>query len=302
MSPTKVFFHNLLNTMTRARNWCFTINNPENNIELSADEIERFHIRYLVWQKEQGEQNTEHIQGYIEFSKVKRMSALKKMGFLNKGHFERRRGTRAQARDYCMKEDTRIEGPFEIGEFVVQGKRSDLIEVKDDMLGGMTVDEAVEQHTATYARYPKLITKCREIYTKRRAIKQYQKRSKKKVIALIGPTGTGKTSHVYKKYDAEDIYHYRQTNTNTVWFNGYDGQKVILIDDYYGSWKWTFLLNILDIYPTQVEIKGGFVWLNWERIYITSNTMPNNWYRRTDSIDPLLRRINKIKIFDGDDN
>ena len=36
-------------------------------------------------------------------------------------HHEQRRGTRDQARDYCRKVETRVEGPYEFGEWMVTG-------------------------------------------------------------------------------------------------------------------------------------------------------------------------------------
>lgn len=102
-----------------ARNWCFTLNNPTAPIEWPSDKI-----TYAVYQKEKGENGTEHYQGYVELKNVQRLSALKKI--LPTAHWEIRRGTQEQARDYAMKEDTRIDGPWEFGELKAQGKRNDL--------------------------------------------------------------------------------------------------------------------------------------------------------------------------------
>lgn len=105
--------------------WVFTLNNPTETITF-PDTVE-----YAVYQLEQGENGTRHYQGYVEFKKNIRLAGLKK--FLKTAHWEKRRGTQAEARDYCMKEDTRLEGPFEHGTFVVnaQGNRTDLEEASE---------------------------------------------------------------------------------------------------------------------------------------------------------------------------
>lgn len=71
--------------------------------------------RFVVWQREKGAEGTEHLQGYIELHAPIRLSAM--VEWLRGAHFEPRRGTRDQARDYCMKEDSRLAGPWERGDF-----------------------------------------------------------------------------------------------------------------------------------------------------------------------------------------
>jgi len=48
----------------QARCWCFTLNNPEE--ELAVNEWDG--IAYAVWQLEIGEEGTVHYQGYVNFS------------------------------------------------------------------------------------------------------------------------------------------------------------------------------------------------------------------------------------------
>jgi len=107
--------------------WCFTWNNPlAKKLALPGG------ATYLVWQVEKGENGTCHLQGYVEWKNQKTLVSLKK--WLPEAHWEVRRGTAEQARAYCMKEDSRVEGPWEIGEISKpeQGKRSDLVEFRED--------------------------------------------------------------------------------------------------------------------------------------------------------------------------
>jgi len=70
-----------------ARNWMFTINNPDD-----TDDPNAWEVKYVVWQLEEGESGTPHYQGYVELEKVSRLAAMKKLSL--KAHWEKRMGTR----------------------------------------------------------------------------------------------------------------------------------------------------------------------------------------------------------------
>jgi len=106
--------------MSQGRFWCFTLNNPEHSLEDWPDSVS-----YYIYQGEIGENGTYHFQGYIEFKSNQRLSYCKQI--LPTAHWELRRGTAAEARDYCQKEDSRVEGPWEFGTISKgQGRRTDL--------------------------------------------------------------------------------------------------------------------------------------------------------------------------------
>nr|ARI50282.1 master replication initiator protein [Sophora yellow stunt virus] len=104
------------------KGWCFTINNPSSPLSLHET------MKYMVYQLEEGENGTRHFQGYVE---MKERSSLKTMKTLfPRAHLEKRKGTQGEARRYCMKEDSRIEGPWEFGEFkeTIQDKLQSVLE------------------------------------------------------------------------------------------------------------------------------------------------------------------------------
>ena len=133
-----------------ARAYCFTLNNPiSDELQICPNE------RFIIWQVEQGEQGTRHIQGYIELSKPARIAALKK--WLPQAHFESRRGSREQARDYCKKEDTRIAGPFERGDWEAGGigARTDLLQIKRKIDNGSQEKEIADEHFESWLNITK---------------------------------------------------------------------------------------------------------------------------------------------------
>jgi len=134
---------------------CFTVNNPEEGCMEEA--LIPAWVKYCVWQIERGESGTRHVQGYAELASKKTLSALK--AWLPTAHFERRRGTAEQARDYCMKEDSREEGPFEHGVYVPsqQGQRNDLEQVRDAIMSGASKRQIYLEYPGVAARHPRYI-------------------------------------------------------------------------------------------------------------------------------------------------
>lgn len=133
------------------RSYVFTLNNPA-----TTELPELVNARYISWQLEEGETGTRHLQGYVELVKPMRLAGMKK--WLPTAHFEARRGTRDQARDYTMKDDTRVEGPFERGQFTTaQGARSDISAVRDAIAAGTSKRELFEEYPDIAAKYPRYI-------------------------------------------------------------------------------------------------------------------------------------------------
>ena len=280
--------------MSRCRNWCFTYNNPSESPE---EFIALFPetLRYLVFQKEQGEEETEHYQGYCEFSVSFRLAGLKKIH--NSVHWEPRRGTRDQAREYCLKEDTRIDGPWEFGEWTQQrGQRTDLEALYKQARTAKTLLEVAEACPSQYIRYYKAVQHVRQIEAFDKPIRQ----ADLQVFLYYGPPGTGKTRLAYET--APDLY--AIPLGKTLWFDNYAGEPDVLIDDFSGNLRLVDTLRMLDRYPIQVPVKGGHVWWCPTTIHLTTNVHPRNWYdysKRADSYRALTRRFTKVIHFLDDE-
>lgn len=104
----------------QARFWCWTLNNPTDEESTFLQSVitqwgEESNIRYLVFQKESGEEGTPHYQGYVEFKTKRTMAQVKTALGSTRVHLEQRRGTPQEADDYCQKEESRLEGPWKCG-------------------------------------------------------------------------------------------------------------------------------------------------------------------------------------------
>jgi len=151
-----------------------------------------------------------------------------------------------QARDYCGKADTRLDGPWTYGEEPQQGKRSDLDEVKRLIDGGATVESIADSHFADWCRY-------RQSFKEYSLLRSPKRNWQTTVTVYWGPSGCGKTRRA--AYEAgPDAYWLNNTGGNVLWWDGYDGQETLVIDEFYGWIKYTDMLRIIDRYPYAVQV------------------------------------------------
>ena len=266
---------------SQLRDWCFTYNNytPE-----GVEELKNYPCRYMVFGYEVGESGTPHLQGYVEFKSPKKLKTLKNQ-LPETIHWESRRGSAKQASGYCKKQATEI---FEKGEMTKQGSRTDLAGVKTMIDEGASLNEIAIDRPAEWIKFNRGIT---DLYIRMRL--PPRKPDVPPVVTWIwGGTGVGKTRFVYELHE-DSIY----MKDGTRWWNGYEGQEAILVDDYDGQWPYTNLLRFLDRYPYQGETKGGYVNIHSPYIYITCEFHPNKFYYGT-ALDQVVRRINYIFHFE----
>lgn len=269
------------------RNWVFTLNNYT---EEELQQIQQFAVskdcNYLIYGIEKGDAGTPHLQGYFEYSKKSRLTGIRQCstGF-SRAHLEPRRGTAAQASEYCKKD-----GNFrEYGKIASkrQGQRFDLQEIQDDIKAGAQDLEIANNYFTRWVVYRNSFNEYRKmVHTVPRTWKTV-------VVVLWGTTGTGKTRFVFQQRGDRELF----VHGGDRWFDGYVGQPLALFDDFDGTQlEFRMFLRLLDRYPMQVPIKGGFA--NWapKKIYITSNLHPKQWYQDThdQSLPALMRRITII--------
>lgn len=267
----------------KSRGYLLTINNPteEDEKDLVADSYQ-----YLVYQIEKGESGTEHIQAFIYY-KNPRVFPKKKYP---RAHIERVRSFKA-AETYCTKEKTRVRGPYKYGTPPRQGTRTDLENLAKQVLEGTSLEEIARNAPAHYVKYHNGLKALKSDTAPHRT-------QKPTTVWIWGKTGVGKTRYVIDKHGAENVY----IKDGTKWWNGYNGEEAILIDDFDGKWDFRDFLRLLDRYKYQGEYKGGYVKINSPYIYITCEFEPEHVYRKYDADDDkednnlqqVLRRLDKI--------
>ena len=256
--------------MASARTWEVRVSNyTEQDLKF----FEGLECTAIVMAKEVGELGTPHLQGRITFGRTYRLSALKKLH--PSAHWEVTKC--ATDANYFKKIDSELF--LEKGSFK-RGARNDIDEIKKKLKLTHSVASIVEE-TNNY----NTIRMCQ-------AILQYKEPPRPvgpiNVIWYWGGTGLGKTKAVYQAHPSEEIFR----PVTYKWWEGYDGHKIVLLDDFRKDFcKFHELLTLLDIYPYRVECKGGSRQIQAHTFYITSAFGPADLYDGREDIEQLLRRV-----------
>ena len=151
-------------------------------------------------------------------------------------------------------------------------------------------------------KYPKGIERLADIMGAKKQDKRqgWETKTWIKPLWISGPTGTGKTSAVYKAFGYEHVY---PKNAANKWWDGFvpGKHKCILIDDYPehpqkdSGLEFNDLLRYLQPFPIMPEKKGGLAPIGTERWVITSNYKPGHVFYKHSNIAALDRRIKEIE-------
>lgn len=241
---------------SRYRAWMFT----------SFDDARPdFPCRYLVFQQERcPETNRLHWQGYCYLDAAKALGGVRRL--MPGAHWEPRRGTHEEARAYCTKAKSRVAGPFERGDPPSQGERGDLKALCEAVASGRTDRELALSMPECIVKYRSGISALRFAFVEPRA-------HKTRCIVLWGAAGCGKSRWAHRTFPT--AFH----KDPGEWWDGYVGNDVVILDEFYGQLSLAYMLKMLDRYPCQFQIKGGYVVFRAKLVIITSNTDPLEWYR-----------------------
>jgi hypothetical protein len=269
----------------QARSIVFTHNNPA---EGDIQKLQSYDCEYCVVGEEVGESGTPHLQGYMKFAKKK---SLKKIGdeltkLLGKRpHIEPCRGGPKKAIEYCMK-DGKV---TEWGEKPKQGKRSDIEHAAEMIRSGARMIEVADEHPGTFVRYSRGLEKLKALHDKESA----EDWRDVEVTLLTGPTGCGKTRKAMEAKCEDGRSPYKIQGSDLKWWDGYEGESVIVIDEYANNLKIDALLGLLDGYKKRLEIKGGTTWARWTKVFITTNLFVLHEQAKDAHREALERRISK---------
>lgn len=253
-------------------------------------------LQFVIFQKEACPTSGRiHLQGYAETKRqltVKQFTKALRTD-VNVSGVERRRGSQQQAIDYCSKEDTRVEGPWQFGERkpYQERDRTDLHAIWE-LINGASISEIAEEHPKQFIQYNRGIKALHSVKQKHRNFKTH-------VIWIHGSTGTGKSRTVWEKFP--DAY----PKNRSEWWDGYDPgiHEVVVIDDYRYNAKLGFdeLLRLFDRYPHLVQQKGSTVTFKPKIIALTTTKSPQETFKHhEEDMEQLLRRIDEI--IDLDEN
>lgn len=259
----------------QARYWLLTI--PRADWEVP--EVLPAGMSHLKGQEEVGAGGYHHWQLVVAFSSARRLRAVK-LAFCVSAHAEPSRS--AAADEYVWKEDTAVAGTrFELGSRQLRRNVSADFEKARELAKSGKLDELPADLFIRYYRTFKEIAAdyCQPIGIER------------DVYVFWGPTAVGKSRRAWEEAGL-DAY---CKDPRTKWWCGYRNQKHVIIDEFGGESTFAIehALRWFDRYPVIVETKGSSRPLLAEKIWITSNINPRDWYNNVpqEQKEALLRRL-----------
>lgn len=193
----------------------------------------------------------------------------------------------AAANEYVGKEETRVEGTqFELG--TPPFKRNDKRDW--DAIWKSAKEGAIEDIPASIR------------VSSYGAIKRIQKdhlkaaAMERTIWVFWGKSGVGKSRRAWEEAGV-DAY---PKDPCTKFWDGYQGESNVVIDEFRGQIGISHLLRWCDRYPVTVETKGSAAVFRASRIWITSNLDPRRWYPDLDqeTQEALMRRLNVVHMLD----
>ncbi len=185
-------------------------------------------------------------------------------------HLEQMKGTPTQCEIYCSKEDP---DPFTIGSKPTQGKRTDLILLKEALDDpALSLKQVWDEHFPAMLKYDQAAKRYKLATTPPR-----DGTVAPEIHIHTGPSGCGKTRAMPT---GDDVYWHPLTEK---WWDGYTGQSTVIFDEFYGQLKYQFMLRVLDRYALTVETKGGTVQLTATKFYFNSNQPHTHCWQKAQS-------------------
>lgn len=173
-----------------------------------------------------------------------------------------------------------------------KGKRNDLDEPIALLRDGATLSAIAREHPKTIVRFPKGMQLLAALLSRPRT------RGRVRAVFLRGPTGIGKTTGARRFLEqraGEEGFFIWSAKHDKGWWDGYEGQDWILIDDLdTGAIALGELLRLLQDLPYKLPVHGGQVHCQAHNFILTSNKpLKKLWpFADAEQLAALERRIN----------
>lgn len=277
-------------------NWVFTENAIPQTLEEQTDPPLVIHddsVRGYYYQLEKAPSTGHlHLQGFICFKTNQRLSAVKKI--LPTARLAPMKGRVTQNIKYCSKSDTKLLGPWKVGELPERpGKRTDCATVLELYKAKAPV-ETIYTEVPSMMDHPGRLDALADVFDKPPHWRNV------KVAVLYGITETHKTRRATEWMP--DSYYMVDHEKNG--FDEYRGEDILIVDDFNpAEWCVTTVKRMLDGYKYCIPCRFHNKWARWTKIIITSNYAPYTWYEPKgneprESYDAIQRRIPAQNCFE----
>ena len=307
--------------MAQGRKWQLTFNNPadsgfshERIVELLGNFAS---VLYYCLCDEVGGEGTYHTHLYVCFKTSRYHTTIDK--FFHGAHQEVARGTSAENRAYVLKDGEKFnkqpdgsysykdigghlhEGinfsdTFEEGGEMPQeqqGKSRDADKIVELIKSGATNEDIVDAVASAFRDLEK-VERVRSMYRDAQFKDSWRDLE---VIYIFGKTGSGKTRSVMDKYGYANCY--RVTDYKHP-FDTYDGQDVLIFEEFRGGLKHGDMLNYLDGYPLLLPCRYFNRQACYTKVFIITNVPPDAQYTSidTETRKAFFRRIHTVREYE----
>ena len=308
-----------MSSTRRARGWAFTVSKPTDT-QLIHFEQPQFEgqVKWMVAALERGDINEGlHIQGCISFKNAKTWTAVRNVLELKSGdELAEFKSSPAANVAYCRKgtqsHDDWVEHGIdgntygwglnilkELGQPPEYGE--DKVNQWDD------IRQAIENGWSDLeicSRWPQEGMRCRTAIHNYRLLwdRAHAQWRDIEVVYIWGKTGTGKTRAVTEKYGYPNVF--RVTNYNSGAFDMYNGQDVLILEEFRSSFKLENMLNFIDGHPVELPCRYANQFAKFTKVFILTNIPMSEQYQsfhdgyesegKRNSWEAFCRRITEI--------
>ncbi len=288
-----------------SRKYQLTINNPVDKgytHETIKTVLDEFSLVYWCMCDEIGNEGTYHTHIFFIAKNGVMFDTVQKRFY--GAHIETVKGSnednynyiRKIGEKYADKQETNLSDTFEeFGTLPADRKAGNSLTAE--------IFEMIENGSSDYeilTTYPSAlksiepIRKARQVLEEEKVKKTFRNL---KVYYYWGKTGTGKTRTVMERHGYENVY--RVTNYEHP-FDNYNGQKVILFEEFRSSLKIGDMLTYLDGYPVMLPCRYANKVALFDTVYFATNIPIEEQYENVQDYEPetykaFLRRIHEIK-------
>lgn len=289
------------------RKYQLTINNPLDHgfhHEHIKELLEQFQsLQYWCMCDEVGKEGTPHTHVYVVFKNPVMFTTLQPRFY--GAHIEIANGSNLENRDYVRKE----------GKWTTNEKRETNLTntfeeygtLPPDRAKGKSDSEAILQMVKDGASnaqiieaFPSAMNRLQHIEKSRQTLLEERYREtfrNLEVCYLYGDTGAGKTRSVMERFGYSNVF--RATNYAHP-FDNYQGQDVVIFEEFRSSLPIGDMLNYLDGYPVDLPCRYADKVACYTKVFIISNIPLEQQYCNIQEEQPetykaFLRRIGKVE-------
>lgn len=263
----------LMESKVTGRSWCFTLNNPT---EAEVKDVQEVVCKYVIYGEEIGEAGTPHLQGFVVFNKVQRLSGVK--GLIPRAHWEVAKGSAEQNIVYCSKDGKtwssgdppktrKQQGAQEKERWAQARKNAELGKMED-------IPDDI------YVRYYRTLKEIRKDH-----MQKPEDADGVTGVWLYGPPECGKSRRAREEYPGAYFKAYNK------WWDGYQGEDYVILDDFEKDVVLGHHLKIwADRYSFIAETKGGAIHIRPKKFVVTSNYSIRSIFGEHDELCRAIER------------